>query len=82
MRDFDPWYPTAAIDGPPDVPHTMAIRICRRCPATDPCLAEAMAAEEGLSEQYRYGIFGGLTPDQRAQLDQAEGDPTTRRKTA
>ena len=37
----------------------VAIAGCRRCPASAPCLAYALAADE------RFGIWGGTTPEQR-----------------
>jgi WhiB family redox-sensing transcriptional regulator len=41
-----------------------AKRICQPCPVRAECLAEALRTEDGP----RYGISGGLTPDERAQL--------------
>ncbi len=43
---------------------TEAKRICGRCPVREECLAEALRAEDGS----RYGISGGLTPDERTEL--------------
>lgn len=37
---------------------------CGACPVQDACLAEALRAEDGC----RYGIYGGLTPKERADL--------------
>jgi WhiB family redox-sensing transcriptional regulator len=41
-----------------------AKQICRRCPVREECLDEGLRAEDGS----RYGIYGGLTPDERAEL--------------
>lgn len=41
---------------------------CGRCPVADRCLAEALAAEGTTAAQMRFGIYGGLNPDQRADL--------------
>ncbi|GGV80392.1 WhiB family transcriptional regulator [Streptomyces thermoviolaceus] len=41
-----------------------ATRICGRCPVRAECFAEGMHAEDAS----RYGIYGGLTPDERAKL--------------
>lgn len=52
--------------------------ICRGCPARSVCLTEAMVNEQGMSRNYRFGIFGGLTPRDRSELDDAgwtPGDP-------
>ncbi|MFD7996887.1 WhiB family transcriptional regulator [Streptomyces mexicanus] len=41
-----------------------AKQICGRCPVRAECLDESMRAEDAS----RYGIYGGLTPDERAKL--------------
>jgi WhiB family redox-sensing transcriptional regulator len=43
-------------------PATEARQICARCPVRDDCLAYALDADE------RYGIWGGLDPDERRSL--------------
>ena len=47
---------------PHDDPATEARQICARCPVRDECLAYALDADE------RYGIWGGLDPDERRNL--------------
>jgi WhiB family redox-sensing transcriptional regulator len=42
-----------------------AKRVCADCPVRSSCLAEAMRVE---LQCYRYGIWGGLTPEERAEL--------------
>lgn len=42
-----------------------AIDVCSRCPVTRECLALVMHLDD-FSD--RYGMFGGLTPSQRASL--------------
>lgn len=42
--------------------------ICHDCPVRLKCLDSALKAEEGLSHQYRAGIFGGLTVNERMAL--------------
>lgn len=42
-----------------------AKRICAQCPVRLPCLAYGLEHE---AESYRYGIFGGLTPQERRAL--------------
>ncbi|MFJ1869925.1 WhiB family transcriptional regulator [Streptomyces chartreusis] len=53
-----------------------AKRICGGCPVREQCLAMALRAEDGS----RYGIYGGLTPEERAEL--AGTKPRTGRKPA
>ncbi|MYX16877.1 hypothetical protein GTY67_26370 [Streptomyces sp. SID8374] len=42
--------------------------ICLGCPTRQACLAEALALEAGADKSHRYGIRGGCTPRERAQL--------------
>lgn len=53
--------------------------ICERCPTErrDTCLQDALAAEQGASIDYRHGIYGGTTPEQRAALDPTTGTRTS-----
>jgi WhiB family redox-sensing transcriptional regulator len=53
-----------------------AKRVCGLCPVREECLAEALRAEYGS----RYGIYGGLTPDERTEL--VDGPRPTGRKPA
>ena len=47
--------------------HDPAARaLCRRCPVAEVCLWSAMSAES--TEEYRYGLAGGLGPMQRERL--------------
>lgn len=41
---------------------TAARRICARCPVAEPCL------EYGLEHDDAYGIYGGMTVEQRARI--------------
>lgn len=41
--------------------------ICNGCPVRQQCLDLAMAHESG-SHWHRFGIYGGLTPNERAAL--------------
>jgi hypothetical protein len=44
-----------------------AKRICAPCPLRSECLAAAMRVE-GEAGQYRYGVYGGLSADERGRL--------------
>jgi WhiB family redox-sensing transcriptional regulator len=52
----DGWFPDKG-NSPRD-----ALRICAGCPVRETCLEHALAAG------YRQGVWGGLTPTQRRQL--------------
>ncbi len=41
---------------------------CRACPVHRQCLELALSAEGGRAESLRFGVFGGLTPNERAAL--------------
>lgn len=49
-----------------------ARRNCRACPARDACLDLALTAEQGLTAQMRFGVYGGLDPRQRAAIDRKQ----------
>ncbi|MGK5529340.1 WhiB family transcriptional regulator [Streptomyces sp. URMC 129] len=71
-RDTDDWYDPRT--------ERRALARCARCPLRAACLDLAMRAEVR-APGHRYGIFGGLTPEQRDDLhrvrrDAARGDPT------
>jgi hypothetical protein len=67
------WYPTATSSDDPEV--RAAITVCRACPVTAECLEYALAREDAAGT--RYGIWGGLTADQRARLSRGR-PPHTR----
>ena len=63
----DLWY---ADEGQPSH-RKAAIETCRKCPVRTQCLAHAMELEaKDERTSIRYGIFGGLTPQQRIKLAQ------------
>jgi hypothetical protein len=45
-----------------------AVRACQPCPVRSTCLQAALEWESGLGTHYRFGVWGGLTPRQRAAL--------------
>lgn len=52
------WMPTATL--------------CRTgCPVKAQCLDYAMRLEQGMERRYRYGIFGGMTPNGREKHESA-----------
>lgn len=74
----EPWYDEAACrDADTDVffpsyrePAAVSVAkgYCYRCPVSAECLADALAAERKLGPTYRFGVFGGTTPIERAEL--------------
>lgn len=54
------WFPTRGESSAP------AKRICATCPVLIDCLDDALAAER---HSDRYGIFGGLTPRERSEIE-------------
>jgi hypothetical protein len=63
-RDGDPWHPDSSLPNA----YTRAREICSPCPVAAACLEVAMAAEGGIVRDSRYGMFGGLSPHERARL--------------
>jgi WhiB family redox-sensing transcriptional regulator len=42
--------------------------VCMRCPVRDACLTDAMTREGNAKAEDRAGLWGGLSPEQRANL--------------
>ena len=59
-----------------------AKRVCVGCPALDVCLEWAMSIEAGTGHTSRFGVYGGMTGRQRAELAarRAETNPLANRK--
>lgn len=55
--------------------HEVAKAFCRSCPVDTECLRLAMAAEQGLGEAGRWGVWGALDPAERAALETVVGAP-------
>lgn len=80
--DADPdfWFPEGK--GGHAVLHQMeaAAAICNSsCFLRERCLEVAMAAEGTAEKGYRFGVFGGLTPAQRANLARQRRRRSSRR---
>ena len=67
QTDPDVWFPSPGLNAN----HLRAI--CARCPGRQQCLDEAMRMEGAASAQLRFGVWGGLSPEERAAMagDQA-----------
>lgn len=62
VREPDIWF---SFD--PDTQH-YAASLCRECPVRQECLRAALKYEQGHSVSFRFGIWGGKTPEQRARI--------------
>lgn len=63
--DPEQWAP----EGNLTVENRLALEVCwTDCPVRAQCLEAAMVEERGLTRSYRYGIRGGLTHTERADL--------------
>jgi DNA-binding CsgD family transcriptional regulator len=62
--DADPWFAERDTAYPN---YNAARAICGRCPVRRFCLLDAMRDEAG-GARFRHGMFGGLTPKERAEL--------------
>lgn len=61
--------------------YAAASAVCHSCPVVWQCLDDALDEEHDLGTQGRYGMRGGLDPEQRARLTAAQRK-TVRRMTA
>ncbi len=43
-------------------------QVCAHCPVRERCLDDAMRMEGWLDAQWRFGLWGGLTPGDRVEL--------------
>lgn len=66
--DYDPWHP-ASPGAKAEI--EAAVGICNECPVRADCLTDALHIERGKSAFYRFGIWGGLMPEERAALGKA-----------
>lgn len=57
-----------------------AVGVCVRCPVRDACLAAAVAEETDKSANHRFGIRGGLTPEERYARYPGRQQPANSRK--
>lgn len=67
QMDPDTWFPKKGGSA------ATAKKFCAICPARDACLQVAMREEAGLEMSSRHGVWGGLGPRERAELDPTTG---------
>jgi WhiB family redox-sensing transcriptional regulator len=51
--------------------YAVARAVCAQCPVRAECFNAAASAEGGRAADYRYGMWGGLTPEERASRHRA-----------
>lgn len=67
----DPWFfPLGVWQGPNEsrAGYAKALALCIDCPVQDACLEAAMTEEGPAAAGNRYGMRGGMTPNQRRLL--------------
>lgn len=83
MNDPDNWLTAALCGGDPDnwfleevrpqSAKQLAVRkakaTCRICPVKLRCASEILRLEAGQPAQMRFGVFGAMTPEERAAAD-------------
>lgn len=72
-RQGDPefWFPASFTSAEGRVQAAAAAEVCETCPARRACLEQILAIEGGSGAHYRYGVYGGYTPDQRFGIHRA-----------
>lgn len=75
----DPWFPREQ----EKAAYFEARVVCRECPVATQCLERAFQMEGNAPPKQRYGMWGGLTPKERADISksrrkaQADGQGAT-----
>lgn len=79
-RENDPDLSFPKGSGKLSVQHEMAKADCARCPLVlrEECLELALKTEGSAAGANRYGVFGGLDPDERAKLAKARRQEAAR----
>jgi WhiB family transcriptional regulator, redox-sensing transcriptional regulator len=67
--DRELFYPTGTYGRAAIEQEAAAKAVCAECPVAAPCLAEALAHRDG------WGVFGGTTAEERAQLLRKQRTP-------
>lgn len=67
VEDPDLFFPLS-YDGPGQFQVAAARAVCNRCPIRLTCRDDALNREGSKAPEARTGIWGGLTPDERADL--------------
>lgn len=70
-RHIDLWYPPMDADVPEKY-YSIARELCRRCPVWETCLREAVKPPVET-----WGMWGGLTPQERQAINNPSPKPST-----
>jgi WhiB family transcriptional regulator, redox-sensing transcriptional regulator len=73
-RNPEAWFPNATRFRPDDVVYAEARATCNPCPVREECLRYALRTERG-DRKSRSGMYGGLTPAERAALAKTMQEP-------
>jgi hypothetical protein len=68
--DPDLWFPAGFQTEEDKRQAREAAAVCGVCPVQLACLRAVLRRELGVSKAYRYGVWAGLTPSQRAGLQE------------
>lgn len=66
--EFTPEQADALFYGFRDAEERAAKRVCARCAVLEDCLEDVMRMEGAAAKSLRFGVRGGLTGEERAQL--------------
>lgn len=66
--DLDLFIPEGKVGSEARLANRRAAQYCAHCPVVRQCLELALRAEGSAPAQNRFGVYGGLTPDQRHDL--------------
>lgn len=74
LREPDLWFPDGFVKPLHVAQAEEAKGWCRLCPVLAECRSWVMEFEAGKPESGRHGVCAGLTPRQRARLDQSASE--------
>jgi hypothetical protein len=71
LGDPELWFPHSLTSAEGIRQTETARAVCEVCPARRACLEDILANEGGTRPENRYGIYAGLTPDERFGIHRA-----------
>lgn len=67
-RDLSEFIPEGKLGIAAQRAHKKAVQFCGPCPVKRECLRFALDAEGNAPADSRFGVFGGMTPEQRHEM--------------